>query len=90
MFAAPIANVERRGEFGCTDTPAVRLRRYCFCAPARCRGEHEIGHEVGMQIGAETIGVALLKSDLDSFHRWQAAFQIPGQRFGKLVGVMHG
>ncbi len=56
-FAAPIAHVERRVEFGFTDTPAVRLRQYGFRAHARSSDEvfpdwHKIGLEIGMQIGA--------------------------------------
>jgi len=60
--------VERRVQFGFTDTPAVRLCQRCFRARWRCSGEvfpdwRQIGPAVAgsvRQIRAKAVGVAEL------------------------------
>jgi hypothetical protein len=73
IFAAPIPHIERRVEFGFTDTPAIRLRQYCFPARALCSDEflpdgHKIDLDVGIQIRAETVGVVRAEIGMRQMH----------------------
>lgn len=63
-------DVERRMEFGFTDTPAVRFHRFGFRARARCSGEDEV--EAAIPSGSRARGDRVLASWLwiPAAHSW--------------------